>query len=101
MLFKALQYITCQDIEYAPGAIIPGATSFPNLKEMIEWRYIGYATPEEIKAYEAEQQRLEKLAKKKEKQDANTNNQAETDEVKTTEEQSEVVEQVTQEEPPK
>lgn len=57
MLFKALQHITCQGKEYAPGEIIPGATSFPNLKEMIEWRYIGYATEEEANAYQAEQEK--------------------------------------------
>jgi len=93
VLFKALQHITCQGIDYEPGRIIPGSTSFPNLMEMIEWRYIGYATEEEIKAYEAEQQRLEKLAKKKEKQST----EEETNEVKTTEEQSEIA----QEEAPK
>lgn len=43
MSFKALQYIKCAGEKYAPGDIIPGAASFPNLKEMIEHRYIGYA----------------------------------------------------------
>lgn len=53
MLFKALKHITCQGIDYAPGEIVPGAASFLNLKEMIEWRYIGYATEEEIAVYNA------------------------------------------------
>jgi hypothetical protein len=66
VLFKALRHITCQGIEYAPGEIIPGATSFPNLKEMIEWRYIGYATPEEEATYEAKQAKLAEIAKQAE-----------------------------------
>lgn len=45
----------CQGKNYAPGEIMPDAASFPNLKELIDWRYIGYATEDEIKAYEAKQ----------------------------------------------
>lgn len=60
MLFKALKHITCEGKEHAPGDIIPGATSFPNLREMIDWRYIGYATEDEIKAYEAKKAEEEK-----------------------------------------
>jgi hypothetical protein len=55
MLFKALKYITCQGKEYAPGEIIPGAASFINLKEMIQYDFIGYATEQEIADYEAKQ----------------------------------------------
>ena len=76
MLFKALKHITCEGKEYAPGDIVPGATSFKNLREMIEWRYLGYATEEEIKAYEteqteiAEQKAAEEAAKKAEEEAA-------------------------------
>jgi hypothetical protein len=55
MSFKALKHITCLGINYAPGDIVPGAASFINLKEMIDWRFLGYATEEEIAAYEAKQ----------------------------------------------
>ncbi|WP_196607434.1 hypothetical protein [Pectinatus frisingensis] len=51
MLFKALQHIQAANINYVPGDIIPDAASFPNLKELIEWRMIGYPTSDEIKAY--------------------------------------------------
>jgi hypothetical protein len=41
-LFKALQHLTVGEKEYAPGEPIPGAANFPNLKELIDFRYIGY-----------------------------------------------------------
>lgn len=69
-LFKALQHLSCQGKEYAPGEIIPGAASFPNWKELLEWRYIGYASEDEIKAYEARE--AEDVAKNAEKEKANT-----------------------------
>lgn len=62
-LFKALQHLTCEGKDYAPGEILPGASSFPNLKELIEWRYIGYPTIEEIAAYEAKQAELAEQAR--------------------------------------
>lgn len=43
MLFKALQENTYNGKTYAPGEIIPGAATFPNLKELLEHRLIGYA----------------------------------------------------------
>jgi len=66
--FKALQHITCQGKEYGPGEIIPGATSFQNLKEMIEWRYIGYASETEIKTWQAQQDELAELEKQQAQQ---------------------------------
>ncbi|MBU2701175.1 sorbitol-specific phosphotransferase system component IIBC [Sporomusaceae bacterium BoRhaA] len=62
MLFKALKHITCQGKDYAPGDIVPGAASFINLHEMIEYRFLTYATEEEIKVYE--QKEAEEAAKK-------------------------------------
>jgi hypothetical protein len=62
--FKALKHITCQGVDYEPGQVVPDATSFPNLREMIDWRYLGYATEEEIATYEKEQ------AEKKKKEQA-------------------------------
>jgi hypothetical protein len=67
-LFKALKHLTCEGKEYAPGEVMPGAVSFPNWRELLEWRYIGYATDDEIKAYEtkiiAEKKEVEEAAKK-------------------------------------
>jgi hypothetical protein len=73
MSFKALKHITCIGIDYAPGDIVPGAASFINLKEMIDWRFLGYATEEEIAAYEAKQAKqkaAEDTAKKAEEEKA-------------------------------
>ena len=54
-LFKSLKYITCGGIEYVPGQVVPDAESFPNLREMIDYRFLGYATDKEIEEYHAKE----------------------------------------------
>ena len=63
--FKALRPLICAGVEYAPGDIIPGASSFPNLKEMIEHRYIGYGEEIQVPIIKDEETKQEQKTVKK------------------------------------
>jgi hypothetical protein len=92
-VFAARKYMLHEGNEYAPGEVMPGAASFPNLKELIDWRYIGYATEKEIAAYEAElaaekaeqekqnEQTVEQLAEKVQEAEETVEKVKETEEV--------------------